>query len=334
MLYAVSGGSLYDVTPTFNEDGNVTHRTVNASVRSGFANNRWRVAIINRHAFWVNGVDAPFQLQPAGTIADNHGLASEAAGFNANLLTDVLVFKNRLFFLEKGTARVFYGPIDAVQGSLNAFDLALVSDKGGTCAGFGTLSIDSGTGIDDLLCFFMSTGNMLLYKGTDPGTREAWQQIGEFNIGRVLGDRPLVKFGGDLLALTDNGLTSVLDLIRPRQGDFLRLSDKVQSLISQDAKLYGDRSDWQMIYHPQANWLMCHVPEQQGVAHQYVQNSQTGAWTIFDGFPVHCWEVFDRNVYFGGPDGAVHLADTGKSDGGNEIDAELITAKHLSLIHI
>ena len=56
----------------------------------------------------------------------------------------VLVFKNRLFFLEKDSASLWYGDLDAITGPLSKVDLSLVNPEGGNCLAIGSITLDTG----------------------------------------------------------------------------------------------------------------------------------------------------------------------------------------------
>src|SRR5439155_1387662 len=52
-------------------------------------------------------------------------------------------------------------------------------------------------------------------------------------------------------------------------------------------------------------------------------NTLTGAWCKYTGHNGSCWELFNDNIYFGGNNGVVYKADTGGSDGGVGITADM-----------
>ena len=82
------------------------------------------------------------------------------------------MFKNRLFFLEKDSASLWYGDLNAITGPLHKFNLGLVNEEGGNCLALGSLTLDTGVGVDDLLAICMSRGDVLIYAGTDPSDGE------------------------------------------------------------------------------------------------------------------------------------------------------------------
>ena len=183
-LFAITGTTLYDVT----DPANVAPVTGIGSVTAG----RWRAATMNGHGILVNGTDEPLRIDGTGSWVA-HGFS--ATGLATANLTQVTVFKNRLFFLEKDSANLWYGDLNAITGPLHQFNLGLVNESGGNCLAIGSLTLDTGVGVDDLLAICMSRGDVLIYAGTDPSTANAWQIGGQYKLGPVIGDRPLVKLG-------------------------------------------------------------------------------------------------------------------------------------------
>ena len=302
-LYAVSGSMLYDVSDPEN---------VSASVMTGITNSRWRSVMMNGHGILVNGTDEPLRIDGAGDWVP-HGFTG--TGLATVNLTQAAVFKNRLFFLEKDSAKLWYGDLNAITGDLNSFNLGLVNEAGGNCVALGSLTLDTGVGVDDLLVVFMSRGHVLVYAGTNPASANEWALSGIFHLGRVVGDQPLVKLGGDLIAITSDGYIPLLQFLgKGREQRQLAISDKIAPNVTQAARLYGDEKGWQPILHSPANWLLFNVPTGPTNFQQHVMNVQTGAWCRFRGWNSQCWETYKDQLYYGGPGGKVYHADQGGTD--------------------
>ena len=311
-LIAAGEGGIYDCT----SPGAAT------SLGSGFASNRWQHASAGGQTILVNGEDAPQRVQADGTLAA-HGWTGITTPSN---LYRVLLFKHRLLFAEKDTAKLWYGGVDFIMGELSEFDLAFVAPGGGNILALGTFSIDAGSGPDDFLAIFMSSGAVIVYSGTDINDSDAFGIVGIWEIGRVVGDRPLTKFGGDLIAITTDGYIGMRTVIGGgREGaDKLQLSDAISPSVSEAVRFYGSLSGWQGILHAPANWLLFNVPS--GAPAQHVMNTQSGAWSRFTGMNAHSWGLHDDQLYFGGPDGTVNRADNGESDLGTAIEGDIQSA--------
>ena len=147
-----------------------------------------------------------------------------------------------------------------------------------------------------------------------------------FNLGPVVGKRPLVKFGGDLIAITSDGYVPVLQLLKTgRVGDYLAVSDTISSAVTEAVQFYGHNFGWQVVFHPEANWLLVNVPAG-GSTFQHIMNTQTGAWCVFKGWEAICWARFKDKLFYGSSDGGVCQVDIGASDVGMAIRGDIITA--------
>ena len=163
---------------------------------------------------------------------------------------------------------------------------------------------------------------MLIYAGTDPSTANAWQISGKYKLGTVIGDRPFVKLGGDLIAITSDGYIPLLQFLGAgREQRQLAISDKIAPTVTQAVSFFGSVRGWQAILFSEANWLLFNVPEDDGGSRftQHVQNVQTGAWCSFRGMNARCWETYKGKIYFGSDAGKVMQADTGGADGDTSI---------------
>ena len=275
---------------------------------------------MNGHGILVNGTDEPLRIDGTGTWVA-HGFT--ATGLLPANLTQVAVFKNRLFFLEKDSGQSLvrrserhHRPFAQVQPR------AWSTSRAVTALRSEALTLDTGVGVDDLLAICMSRGDVLIYAGTDPSTANAWQISGQYKLGPVIGDRPLVKLGGDLIAITSDGYIPLLQFLGAgREQRQLAISDKIAPTVTQAVSSFGSTAGWQSILFSEANWLLFNVPEDDGGSRfiQHVQNVQTGAWCSFRGMNARCWETFKGRLYFGTGAGKVMQADTGGADGETSI---------------
>ena len=303
-IFAASGGNLYDIT------------TANAitTVKDSLTSNRWQSGMFGGQTIMVNGADDPMRIEAVGTLATAHGWTG--TGLNPANLIQVLPFKARVFFLEKDTANLWYGPIAGVQGELTKFPLDQVYPAGGNAAAMGSLTMDAGDGADDFFVVMMEDGGTLVYQGIDIGLDGGWYKRGTYMIGAPVGDRPLIQRGADLLAITTDGYVSLAPYLLggASRSEVVPLSDKIAPSVSQAVRLFGENFGWQAILYTPANWLLFNVPSGASTV-QHVMNTQTGAWGRFTGWNAHCWLVHRNKLYYGSDDGLVYQADTGHQDG-------------------
>ena len=307
-LFAFTDTQLFDVT----DPENVSEQT-GQTITEG----RWRGVNMNGQGVLVNGTDEPLRLDSGGSWVA-HGFSG--TGLAPSQLTQVAVFKNRLFFLQQDSSKLWYGALNAITGTLSSIDLGLVNEMGGNCIAIGSLTLDTGVGVDDLLAVFMSRGHVLVYAGTDPSNADTWQISGIFHLGTVIGDKPLVKLGGDLIAITSDGYIPLLQFLGAgREQRQLAISDKIAPTVTEAVRLQGGLEGWQAILFSEANWLLFNVPAGPGGFEQHVMNVQTGAWCKFSGMKAHCWETYQGGLYFGADDGEVHQANSGGTDNDTSI---------------
>lgn len=311
-LIATGGGSVYNATA----GGAAT------SLGSGFSEDRWQGFNFGNRLLMFNGTDAPRDWD--GTTLS----ATAWTGLTIANLIGGIGFKHRVHLIEKDTANIWIGGVDAVTGALTQFDLSLVHPSGGNVIAVGSITLDGGDGPDDIICYFMDRGDVILYAGTNPTAAfpdVAWSLVGIFKIGRVVGRRPLVKKGGDLIAITADGYVPILQFIKDRTQ--LAISDNISGAVNEAIRSFSDNLGWEAVLYPKANWLLFNVPlVQDSQSVQHVMNTRTGAWCRFKGMNAASWEEFDDKLYFGGTGGNVYLADDTLADNGAFIEGDAQTA--------
>jgi len=303
---------------------NVTTSTP-STIGSGFTNNRWRWAVFGGKLFLVNGSDAPQDWDGTTLTAT----AWTGSGLTPSTLSDVCVFKERLFFIEKDTLNFWYAGLQAVTGTLTKFPLKYSGTFGGTLKAIGTVSTDGGGGgADDLILFYLSSGEVIVYQGSDPSSSTAWSRIGTFFIAPPVGGAPLVQYGSDLIAITDGSYTPITKVLPYGRTDpgTLDLSDKIQQAVIEAMRLYRDNTGWQALFYPRGRMLLFNVPRSTAAFDQHVMNSDTKAWCKFTGWNFAVFGLYNDNLYGGGTDGKVYKCDDGYSDNGAAIVADGQTA--------
>jgi len=292
-LFAASGGEIWEVYPAKQQ------------VVTGKSYNRWQQASVGATIVLCNGTDTPLQYSN-GSFAD----WAVTGPTDITALIQPLLFKNRIWVVEKDSPVLWYGDTNAVQGTLTSFDLSHVHPSGGNVSAIGTLTLDSGHGVDDLFIIAYDSGALMAYSGTDPATAASWSLVGVFNAPPVIGRRPFLKLGGDLVAITENGYVSISQFLRgASDAPYLTISDLILGAVREDTSKFAHNNGWEAILHGSANWLLFNVPDAGG-ARQHVQNVQTGAWCEFRGMNAQCWTHFDNDrLFYGGADGIVYEAD-------------------------
>jgi len=290
-LMVYSGGStdkLFAIDATGKSIYNVTAGgSVGAPDVSGLNNARWEYANIStpggNFLECVNGID-DLQLYDGTTWTTiNSGSSPAITGVATADLTNILLFKNRLWFIQKDTLKAWYLPTQSIAGAAQPFDLSSVATKGGYLVAMGAWTVDGGYGMDDNLVFITSNGEVMVYRGTDPASAATWAEVGVWALGSPVGKRCMLKWAGDLLIITQDGLLPMAQALQSSRLDpRVALSDKIQLAISQAISIYGNNFGWQPVYYPKQNAVFVNVPISVGQQQQYAMNTVTTAWCSFD----------------------------------------------------
>lgn len=272
--------------------------------------------------FIVNGTD--LALLYDGTTWTNPSVTfpSPYGAYTTTKFSNVTLFKNRLWFIEKNTLRAWYLPNLSISGAAQYIDLSSVAKYGGHLVDLDTWTLDAGYGIDDNLAFITSNGEVIVYRGTDPDSAATWALAGVWKLGSPIGTRAMLKYGGDLLILTYDGLIPMAQALQSSRLDpRVALSNKIQGAIAKATTTYGSHAStgWQIFYSAKNNAVWINVPVQDDAQEQYVMNTITTSWCRFTGWGAYCWETFQDNPFFGGNGFIGRAWDDTYSDNGNNI---------------
>lgn len=254
------------------------------------------------YLYAVNGVDKPQLYDGATWVAIDAASTPAITGVTTTTLSNVTLFKNRLWFIQKDTLKAWYLPTSAVGGAAQVLDLSSIARFGGHLVDLDTWTIDAGYGVDDNLVFVTSNGEVIVYRGTDPASDATWALAGVWKLGSPISNRAMLKWGGDLLILTYDGLMPMAQSLQSSRLDpRVSLSDKIQGAITTATTNYASAAvGWQVFYNAKRNAVWINVPISVGYQEQYVMNTITKSWSQFQGWPANCWETYKDNPYYGG----------------------------------
>jgi len=319
MFAVTSAGDIYDVTAA---------GAVGAPVVTGLTNGIWEYINITTAGgsflMAVNGVDDALLYD--GTTWSNPTIT----GVTDNNLSNITLFKNRIWFIEQYTLKAWYLPTSSIGGAAQSTDLSSLCRFGGHLVDLDTWTIDAGYGVDDNLAFITSTGEVIVYRGTDPASAATWSLIGVWKLGSPISSRAMLKWGGDLLILTYDGLMPMAASLQSSRLDpRVALSDKIQGAITAATTQYGgSHSDvgWQVVYAAKYNAVWINVPVADGQQEQYVMNTITKSWSQFTGWASYCWEIYEDNPYFGSDGYVGHAWDDSYTDDVSDIATQTLQA--------
>ena len=316
-LFAVSGTAVYEVT---------AGGAVGAAVLSGLTNDKWQYVNVTTsggsYIEMCNGADAVHTYDGTNWVDQSGNIT----GVTSSTLIHINVHKNRVWFIQSGTLKAWYLPTASISGAAAALDLSAFCPHGGVLQAMATWTGDAGYGVDDMAVFITSNGDVLVYRGTDPASASTWALVGVFWLGSPVGRRCYVKYKGDVLLITQDGVVSLMGALQSsRLNPRVAVTDKIQTAMSEAVQNYGSTYGWQVIPFPKQDMLILNVPVAVGSQQQYVMNTLTGAWCNWTGQEANCWELFQDNMYFGG-NTFVGKAWTGNTDGGAGIQWRALQA--------
>jgi hypothetical protein len=256
------------------------------------------------------------------TYQGGYSINYAITGVNSNKFIHVNLFKNRLYFTEEGSMRVWYLPVNSIAGEAQPLEFGGIARNGGFIQGMATWTIDAGQGADDYAVFVTNMGEVIVYNGTDPESADTWALKGVWQLGFIFARRCFYKFSGDILLLTQDGLVPLASALQSSRLDpRVNLTDKIYYAISQAATLYGINFGWQIAYYASENMLIINVPINSGVQ-QFVMNTISKSWASFSDISAQCWELSNDQMYFGSTGYVGHFWNA-YSDDGNNINAEI-----------
>lgn len=284
---------------------------------SGFTNARWQWANFNAFMLLFNGNDTPQKFDGATLSAST----INGSGLAPADLDGVNVFKNRIFAWNSNSQDVWYGATNAIEGTFTKFQLSRVATFGGNLISMQTWNLDGGDGVDDYALFLMSSGDVLMYSGSDPAS---WELVGTYKIGRPLSIRGAIKLAGDVVIITDQDFVFFSQVFK--NDGAVTARSKLSGAALEVSNNYGSNYGWQVLLYPKGAWLIFNVPLATNVTyHQYIVNTITGAGCRFTNMNACCWGMFGNNLYFGG-NGKIFIADNGFSDNGDFIAGDVQAA--------
>lgn len=284
-------------------------------IATGFINNKWQSINFGGFLLAVNGDDAPRSWN--GTTVATLGYSGDITTPGADTMDGIHGHKNRVYLWNTATSDFYYGGTDAIQGAFTKFSLDSVSTTGGNLTIIKTLSFDAGNGPDDLACFILSTGEVLLYSGSNPGDANNWGLVGRYRIPPPLSVRSAAEFGGDIRVITEADTISILEYIRG-EGTQRRLS-KLAGAIKSEVALHQAKFGWQTVWFNAGDLIVYNVPNVNNQTYvQYATNTSTGASTKLEGYNARTFAVWNNKLYFGDTN-AVYQAFNGDDDNGSNI---------------
>lgn len=304
-FFAFAGGNVF----------NIASKTLIKDYGKEYKTSVWQYCQFKNRMIFVNGMDEPQTFYLENDEDRFETAAFSGDGLVLNKLINVAVSKQRLWFVEKGSLKVWYSEgVSEVQGNLLSFDLSTIATQGGELMAVASWTQDGGQGIDDLTVFITSQGEALVYAGSNPNAADDWTLKGVYQISKPIGYRCTLQYQGDVVIISEDGyipLSKALPLEKANSSQ-IAFSDKIRGLVLERTRVSKSKEGWQGIIYGRGGYAIFNVPVYQKFE-QHVINVNTGAWCRFTGINAICWGLFQDRIYFGS-EGGVFLFDEGYSD--------------------
>ena len=324
-----AGSSRKMISAANNKIWDISSAGAGVSLATGFTSNRWNVSQFDdsgggARSGLVNGADAP-QIYNGATVA---AMTISGTSLTPANLNGIHIHKSRSYFWDDRTQSFWYSAVNALGGTLTQFPIGRVQGTGGNLLAMGTISHDAGSGMLDLAAFILSSGDVLVYQGSNPGDSADWSLVGKYSIGAPIEKRAIKKVGADLIIVCKAGYLPILSMVRG--GTFndqkASISNKIRGAAIDAVNSWGANIGWDILHYPTKNMLIVNVPTSTTSSVQHVMNTETGAWCRFKGLDARCWTLYNNVPYYGTSAGTVVQFDSGASDLGAAIDADAQTS--------
>lgn len=295
-FFVGTSAGIYDVTST-----GAVGAVVKACTNGKFQWAQFSVASGEERLIMVNGTDSMIYYN--GTTFDSiTGVSAPIAvtGVTTSNIIHVNIFKQRLFFIEKNKLSFWYLPIQSLGGAAVEFQMNTLFKLGGFLMAMATWTIDAGDGPEDRAVFISSEGEAAVFVGTDPSSATAWQLVGVYFVGRPIGRRCFTKLGGDIILLVQEGAFPLSQAMLSASIDRTKaLTNRVETAFLADTRNFGSVFGWEPLVFKGQGAVIINSPHvEDGLHYQYVMNTRTQRWTLFQGWDAECFGIYNGELYF------------------------------------
>lgn len=236
----------------------------------------------------------------------------------------VWIYKFRLWFIEKDSLNAWYmDNVDSVGGSPEVYPLGGIMGRGGHLLWGDSWALGTGAegGLSDQMVICSSIGEIAVFQGSYPdNTPPDWINVGVYRVGTPLGNKAHFRGGGDIAVATSVGLVPLSKAISL---DVTALSPAAVSYNIQDAWQTAvdgrGLEGWHCELWPERKMAIISPPITIGAYDPvlFISNTETGAWCRYTNWDARAMEVFQGQLYFGGPEGRIYRANVTGSDAGD-----------------
>ena len=308
-FFAFCNGSIFDVS---------SGGAVGAAAVTGLNSTAYieYIQFTNTAATWliaVNGVDAAQLYNGSAWVT-----VPAITGLTGGNLAFVWPFKNRIYGVQAASLSAWYLPLNSIGGAATQFDLSGIFRYGGSLLCGTSWSISSTSGLYEVCVFITSEGEVAIYDGLSPADT-AWTLKGLYKISKPLGRRCILKTGGDIAIMTEDGIVPMSSVMTLDQIALQNVAvTKPIAPAWRDAVVARQGiAGWQITTWPLQSMGIINLPKTNaGDKTQFIANVRTGSWARYVGWDANCFAVYNNALYYGTSDGRVMQAETGGQDDG------------------
>lgn len=260
----------------------------------------------------VNGYHVYTESTDTWAEVASGGGGSEIATLDPRKIAFVMVWKNRVWFVERDSSTAWYLGLRALYGTPVAFRFGSQFKAGGTLVGLWSWTGDGGAGIDDQLVAVSSSGDVVIYQGTDPSSADSFGLRGVWYVGGIPSGRKIAKDrGGELLILSGAGAVPISVLVGQQNNPQLYPTRNIANLVSLRVSQRKQFPQWALAIHPEDNSLLIMVPTAADAqpTEQLAMSLSSGGWGRYEGLPIYSADSWGGKLYFGTADGRVCVND-------------------------
>lgn len=179
------------------------------------------------------------------------------------LLNFVMVWKERVWFVQRDSALAWYLPTGSFSGVAAEFNFGAQFRFGGQLVSLHNWTLDGGLGIDDHLVGISGAGDVIIYAGTDPADAGTFGLVGSWYVGEVpFGNRIASEFSGELYIMCVQGLLAMSQVLNGAnvKDDKTYVTAKVAPYMRKVLDTTASEFGWQVHVHPKQSLLFINTP--------------------------------------------------------------------------
>lgn len=283
------------------------------------ATNQLSAATLGNTLCIVDGVNAGIK-HFNGTDLTAAALTGDYAAY---VWDGIAAHNNRLYLWQNDSLDFYYLPTDGIQGAIEKFSLSFLGRATGTIRSIASWSTDAGQGTNDLFVAITSTGDVIVYEGTNPGDALNWRINGVYKTSEISGADVWCNVAGDLRIATKQGVVSASEMLRA--GELAAAATSTPSLgvvplFREAGEVSNKARYWQAFVDPKGHGVWFNTPTATGSRQIVFATATAGAFEY--NLPAVEFARSRKSLWFTTSTGQICKFYDSWSDGGAYITSE------------